>query len=177
MATNQLIQRCKNNNRKAQLELYNMYCDAMYVIAYRYIKDTAQAEDAMQEAFINAFTKLHQFTGEVTFGAWLKKIVINKCLDVLKAKKLELVSLNEAITAQDIEEHDWEVSTVLSIDQIKKAIQTLKEKYSIPLLLFLVEGYDHQEIAQILNITPVSSRTAVHRGKKKLQEILKSNLI
>src|SRR5690606_23741016 len=82
-----LIEECRQNNRRAQLKLYNKYCEGMYFVAFRFLRDSFEAEEAMQEGFIRAFSKLHQFNGEVTFGAWLKKIVINKCIDVLKAKK------------------------------------------------------------------------------------------
>ena len=81
-----LIEKCKNNDRKSQMRLYDMYCDAMFCIAMRYVKSTDDAQDVMQEAFIKAFQKLNQFKAEVTFGAWLKRIVINKCLDFLKSK-------------------------------------------------------------------------------------------
>ncbi|HBC04478.1 MAG TPA: RNA polymerase subunit sigma-70, partial [Aequorivita sp.] len=105
-----LIEQCKQSNRKAQMALYSKYCDGMYVIAHRYLKDTAAAEDAMQEAFIKAFKKLSQFKGDVTFGAWLKRIVINTCLDTLKSKKLELQSLNEEVYTIVEDEADWSIS-------------------------------------------------------------------
>ena len=92
MIQHKLIEACKNNDRRAQLKLYNQYCQGMHYVALRFLKDPFEAEDAMQEAFIKAFAKLQQFTGEVTFGAWLKRIVINKCIDKLKAKKMELVA-------------------------------------------------------------------------------------
>ena len=82
-----LVEQSKENNPKAQMALYKRYCEGMFIVAQRYMKDKAEAEDAMQEAFIKAFRKLHQFKGDVTFGAWLKRIVINTCLDLIKAKK------------------------------------------------------------------------------------------
>jgi len=176
LLTTDIIERCKNNDRKAQLQLYNKYCEGMYYVAYRFLKDAAAAEDAMQEGFINAFTKLHQFTGEVTFGAWLKRIVINKSLDMIKARKAETVTLNEEITGEllDDDEDDWRVDDGTTLEVVKQAIAGLPEKYRYPIQLFLVEGYDHQEISEILQITEVASRTLVHRGKKKLQEQLKT---
>lgn len=137
------------------------------------MKDSFEAEDAMQEAFIKAFDKIHQFTGEVTFGAWLKRIVINKCIDKLKSRKLELVAFNEQILSSVEEEQNWKVDDGVGITEVKKAIEDLPEKYKYPLMLFLVEGYDHEEISSILDISQVASRTLVHRGKKKLQEQLK----
>lgn len=173
MLQHQLIEDCKQNSRIAQLELYNKYCEGMYWVAFRFLKDSFEAEEAMQEGFIRAFSKLHQFDGEVTFGAWLKKIVINKCLDTLKARKLELTALNENIMITAEEEKDWQVEDSLGVEDVKKAINELPENYKYPLMLFLLEGYDHQEISGILGISEVASRTLVHRGKKKLQEQLK----
>ena len=170
----QLIADCHQNDRKAQMKLYNRYCDGMFIVAKRFLNDSFEAEDAMQEAFIKAFAKLHQYKGDVTFGAWLKRIVINKCIDKLKAKKLELVALNEHILSTPDEDSNWNIDDEIGVEDVKKAIQELPEKYKYPLMLFLIEGYDHEEISEILNITQIASRTLVHRGKKKLQEELKA---
>ena len=174
MLTHQLIQDCRANNRRAQVKLYNKYCEGMFIVAHRFLRDSFEAEDAMQEAFIKAFLKLHQFEGEVTFGAWLKRIVINKCIDKLKAKRMELVALNEQ-TLEVVEDDDnsWQIEDGIGIETVVKTIENLPEKYKYPLMLFLIEGYDHQEISEILNISGVASRTLVHRGKKKLQDELK----
>ncbi len=174
MIQHKLIEACRENDRRAQLKLYNKYCEGMYYVALRFMNDTMEAEDAMQEAFIKAFQKLHQFNGEVSFGAWLKRIVINKCLDKLKAKKLELISINEQILGTVDEQEDWQVDDEIGVEQVKKKIENLPEKYKYPLMLYLIEGYDHEEIGEILNITQVASRTLVHRGKKKLQDELKT---
>ncbi|WP_235942619.1 RNA polymerase sigma factor [Salinimicrobium oceani] len=173
MIQHQLIEACKHNDRRAQLKLYNKYCDGMYYVAQRFISDPFEAEDAMQEAFIKAFEKLAQFTGEVSFGAWLKRIVINKCLDKLKARRLELVAMNEQVLGTVEEEEDWNVDDEIGIDEVKQSMEQLPEKYRYPLMLYLLEGYDHEEISEILNISQVASRTLVHRGKKKLQDELK----
>ncbi|UZH56734.1 RNA polymerase sigma factor [Salinimicrobium tongyeongense] len=173
MIQHQLIEACKQNDRRAQLKLYNKYCDGMYYVALRFINDPFEAEDAMQEAFIKAFQKLAQFTGDVSFGAWLKRIVINKCLDKLKARKLEMVAINEQVLGTVEEEENWNVDDHVGIDEVKASMQQLPEKYRYPLMLYLLEGYDHQEIAEILDISQVASRTLVHRGKKKLQDELK----
>ena len=167
-----LISKCRQNNAKAQLQLYDMYCNAMYIIALNYVKQEAVAEDMMQEAFIKAFQKIEAFDSKVSFGAWLKKIVINQCLDWLKKRKLRVVSIdNEHVKI--IEEDDWKVENNITVNQIYKAIEQLPDNYKISLKLFLLEGYDHQEISQILNITEVSSRSQVFRGKNKLRELLK----
>ncbi|MCB0457392.1 MAG: sigma-70 family RNA polymerase sigma factor, partial [Flavobacteriaceae bacterium] len=104
-----LVEQCKQHSRKAQMALYRQYCDGMFIVAHRYLKDTAAAEDALQEAFIKAFRKLDQFKGDVTFGAWLKRIVINTCLDAMKANKLEKAEVDEN-TLSIIDEDDWSVA-------------------------------------------------------------------
>jgi len=155
------------------MELYEKYCDGMYIIAQRYLKDSAAAEDAMQEAFIKAFKKLGQFKGEVTFGAWLKKIVVNTCLDSLKARKFETESINEEVFRIPEEEEDWSVPEETTVFEVLAAIEELPHNYRTAVKLFLIEGYDHQEISEILQISENASRTYLHRGKTKLKEKLK----
>ncbi len=169
-----IIEQCKQNNRKAQMQLYKQYCDGMFVVAKRFVNNTMEAEDIVQEAFIKAFTKLDQFKGDVTFGAWLKRIVINKSIDMLKQKKQQQQELNERHlkVVDENTETDWLVDDNITIDEIKTAIEQLPEKYKFVVMLYLIEGYDHQEIASILDITEVASRTQLSRGKAKLKTSL-----
>ena len=175
MLTADLIEACKRNNRVAQLKLYNQYCDGMYVVAKRFVKDSFEAEDVVQEAFIKAFSKLHQYKAEVTFGSWLKRIVINKSIDLLKSKKQIMQDLDEVhLKVVDISyEGEWLVDDAITLVDVKQAISNLPEKYKYVVMLFLIEGYDHQEISQILNISEVASRTQLSRGKVKLRDVLK----
>ena len=169
-----IIEACKKNNAKAQMQLYDLYCNAMFTVALRYVKDTFEAEDVMQDAFIKAFKNIHTYKEEVNFGAWLKRIVINQSIDWLKKKKLELVSINDEITTIVVEEEEWNIATTISYQEIVDCIQQLKEKYRVVLTLFLLEGYDHKEISEILGISEVTSRTHLMRGKKQVQEQLKT---
>ncbi len=175
MLETKLIEKCKVNNRKAQLTLYKKYSNAMYIVAMRFLKNSEDAEDAMQEAFINAFQRIHQYRAEVTFGSWLKRIVINKCLDQLKAKQLYTTHLNENTFQLVTHEDDWKVASEITIEEVKNAIATLPEKYRLVLMLYLIEGYDHKEISGILNITQVTSRTHLLRGKQQLKKLLKKH--
>ncbi|MCC1485431.1 RNA polymerase sigma factor [Winogradskyella immobilis] len=170
-----IIEKCKQNDRQAQLKLYNQYCKGMLVVAQRFVRDTMEAEDIVQEAFIKAFTKLEQYKAEVTFGAWLKRIVINKSIDLLKSKKQRLIDLEEVhLNVVDADyENEWLVDDSITVDNVKQAIQQLPEKYKYVVILYLIEGYDHQEISEILNISEVASRTQLSRGKQKLQALLK----
>ena len=109
----------------------------------------------------------------MTFGAWLKRIVINKSIDLLKSKKQRLVDLEDVQLKAVDEDDDWSVDNSLTIDDVKLAIQQLPEKYKYVVMLYLIEGYDHQEISEILKISEVASRTQLSRGKGKLKELLK----
>jgi len=169
---NKIVEECKQNDAKAQMHLYDMYCDAMFIIAKRYVKDSFTAEDLMQDAFIKVFKNIGSFKGEVTIGAWIKKIMINQCLDYLKKKRIELVSIEEK-ELNVADEDDWTVKEEVNVQAITMAINSLPEKYKVVLNLYLIEGYDHQEIAQVLNITEVNSRSQLMRGKNKLKSQLK----
>ena len=168
-----LIEQCKQCNRKAQMTLYGKYSEGMFAIAQRYLKDTAVAEDAMQDAFIKAFQKLGQFKGDVAFGAWLKRIVINTCLDTIKVRKLETESLNDEVFTIVEAENDWSIADETTVSEVLAAIDELPDNYRTAVKLFLIEGYDHQEISEILQISENASRTYLHRGKTKLKEKLK----
>lgn len=169
-----IVEKCLKNDRTAQMELYRKYCNGMYIIAMRFVKDTMEAEDVVQESFIKAFAKLDQYKAEVSFGAWLKRIVINKSIDHLKKRKEQLLELSE-VHLKVVEDDDdkWLVDDSISIDDIKKVIDELPDKYRMVLMLYLIEGYDHQEISEILDISEMASRTQLSRGKVKLQERLK----
>lgn len=169
---NKIVEDCKQNNAKAQMQLYDMYCQAMLTIAQRYVKDSFVAEDMMQDAFIKVFKNIQGFKGEVTIGVWIKRIVINQCIDYLKKKRIELVSIEEKeLTIAD--DGDWTVKEEVSVNIVTSAINSLPEKYKVVLNLYLIEGYDHQEIAKVLNITEVNSRSQLMRGKNKLRGQLK----
>jgi len=167
----QLIEKCKQNDSRAQMQLYDLYCKAMFNTAYNFIKDDAIAQDVMQEAFIKAFKKIDTFTGEATFGAWLKRIVVNQSLDYLKKKKIATVELNEEVAYLPNEE-SLEVDSEISMAVIYKCIEELPQKCKNVVKLYLLEGYDHQEVAQILEISEVASRSQLSRGKSKLKELL-----
>lgn len=143
----------------------------MFCVAMRFLKNSDDAEDVLQESFIKAFQKIDQFKGEVTFGAWLKRIVINKSIDFLKSKR-ELLVLNEAYM-HVAEDEDWTIADGITVAEVKGAIEQLPENYKYVVQLFLVEGYDHNEISQILNLTGTACRTRLLRGKGYLKELLK----
>ena len=129
-----------------------------------------QDEDVMQEAFLKALTRIDTYEGKVSFGAWLKKIVINRSLDHLKKRKVKFEELNEKIP----EEECFSLSiSEIQAEQLKKAIMKLPDGYRVVLSLYLLEGYDHEEIAEILGISNVSSRSQYMRAKQKLRQMVK----
>lgn len=175
MQQTQLIKECKLNDKRAQIALYRMYNQGMYNVAMRLLKNTESAEDVIQESFLSAFKNISQFRADVTFGAWIKKIVINKCINELKKKELDVITLDESLAFNlEKEENDsWEFDNSIVLEDVKKSIDKLPDKYKFVLMLYLIEGHDHEEISQILNISVVASRTQLMRGKNKLRQLLK----
>tara|TARA_R110002049_G_scaffold107078_3_gene254712 strand:- start:257 stop:805 length:549 start_codon:yes stop_codon:yes gene_type:complete len=168
----QLIELCKKGNQVAQMQVYDKYSQAMYTIACRYLNNEEDAKDAMQESFLKAFTNIENYKPEATFGAWLKRIIINQCLDVLKKQKIEF-SNDEVEKLKIVEDDNWNFHSSISKSEIINAIEQLNEKHKIVVKLYLVEGYDHEEISEILEIPVKTSRTHLRRGKLRLQELLK----
>lgn len=167
-----LIEACRMGDRKAQFEVYKLYYKSMYNVSFRMLNNSAEAEDVMQECFLSAFQKIESYKGEVSFGAWLRKIVINRSLDLLKKKKalISIDAVSEIPDDSSSEEHVYYEG--LNPKLIKESIQSLPEGYRVVLNLYLVEGYDHEEISEILNISNATSRTQYHRAKKRLAETL-----
>lgn len=171
-----IIERCRQNDRSAQYELYDLYHKAMYNTALRICGNSAGAEDALQESFVAAFGRLDQFRGEATFGAWLKKIVVNKSLNHLK-KSAQLKETN-------IEEYpensfyEWEnvPEKELSVESVKSAISQLPTGFRTVINLYLFEGYDHKEIAEILGISESTSKSQYNRAKRKVREIIRKEV-
>lgn len=128
-----------------------------------------EAEDVMQEAFLSAFEKIETYKGKVSFGAWLRKIVVNRSLDQLKKRKINF----EEVTEKTAQISDDKIETKeVNLPIIKEAIQKLPDGYRVVLSLFLIEGYDHEEISNILGISNSSSRTQLLRAKNKLKNDL-----
>ncbi len=142
----------------------------MYQVSRNIIKDEMRAEEAMQDAFLAAFEKLDEFQGEVTFGAWLKKIVVNKSLDYLKKDKMYLNT--EPSDNLSILDESEEIDLSEKIEEVKKAMSALPENYRIILSLYYLEGYDYEEISEILDLSYANSRVMLNRAKNKLITLL-----
>ncbi len=166
-----LIEECRKGSIKAQFRLYNQYSKAMFNLALRMMNNREDAEDRLQEAFLECFRNIGTFRFESTFGAWLKRILINRCLNELRKKKVEIVlceNLPENITEE-------ESVTPYDTGKISRGIEQLPDGYRIILTLYLLEGYDHTEISQILGISESTSKSQYSRAKDKLRVILSNN--
>ena len=170
---NLLIKQCKKGNQKAQIKLYDLFCEAMFFISCRYLKNEEEAKDAMQDAFLKAFLNLDSYKEDSSFGSWLKKIVINTCIDTLKKQKIETVSLDN-YPLEILDDNDWNFDVRIDRIEIVDAIENLKIKYQLVVKLYLLEGYDHSEISEILKIPIKTSRTHLRRGKMELRNLLKT---
>lgn len=167
-----LIISCKNGDHKAFKELYMLYAKSMFNIALRILKNKDEAEDTIQEAFIKAYNKIDQFDFQATFGAWLKKIVVNQALDFLrKESKWKLDELGHENVPEE-SEIDWE-DIELKVDIVKKAIHNLPAGFRAVTSLYLFEGFEHKEIAEILSISENTSKSQFHRAKKKIKDFIK----
>jgi RNA polymerase sigma-70 factor (ECF subfamily) len=168
---NDLIRRCRENDREAQFELYKIFYKPMYNTSLRILNNTAEAEDIMQESFLDAFRKIDDYTGEGNFGGWLRRIVVNNSLDALKKRKPELFIEGQENLPDEPQETNSETAQY-RVEEIKKAMLLLPEDDRVILSLLLFEGYDHEETALILQISYGASRTRYSRARKKLLEIL-----
>lgn len=151
--------------------LYKLYSKAMFNVCLRIVNNTGDAEDVLQESFVSAFKNLKSFKGDSAFGAWLKRIVINKSLNFLKKRSIEATSMDELPDVAEDDRVDFDEGS-LSVDRIKKAMGQLPEGYRMVFSLYLFEGYDHGEIGEILGISESTSKSQFNRSKKKLKEIL-----
>jgi len=171
----EIIELSKIGNQKAQYQLYRLYSRGMFNICYRMVNNREEAEDILQDSFCDAFTKLDSFRFESTFGIWLKKIVINRCINWMRKKKIIFVFPDkideEAHNTEN--EVDYEQMT-LDVNKIHMAIGQLPEGYRIIFSLYALEGYDHAEISEIMDISESTSKSQYLRAKKRIKEILKS---
>jgi len=171
-----LLQLCLNGKQSAQLEVYNRYYKAMYNTALRIVKKSDEAEDVMQESFLSAFTKLHTFKGEVTFGSWLKRIVINNSIQhyrkQLKKNEVALEDVLYKVEDNDAVVSDQHAFTELKAQKVLETMKRLKDNYRVSLTLHLIEGYDYEEISEIMNISYANCRTTISRAKESLRNKL-----
>jgi len=169
----EIVEKCKRGNRQAQFELYRLYSKAMYNVCLRMVRNEMDAEDLLQNSFVDVFTKLHTFRYQSSIGAWIKRVVVNNCINFLKKRKLQFTELDDRY-GESIEDETPVADSKLSVDQVKNAMMRLPEGYRVVFSLYMMEGYDHKEIAGILGISEATSKSQYSRAKKKLKELLAS---
>lgn len=170
----ELLEACKRGDSMAQMEIYRLYYKPMYHASLRIVGDTMEAEDIMQESFLVAFRNIGSIDLNVSFGGWLKRIVVNRSLDALRKHKpmLELVAdYSDDISAESYTMAE-DGSVEDKVEKVRRALERLPEKYRVILSLSLFEGYDHEEIGQILGVTASTSRAQLSRGKQKLLQLM-----
>lgn len=170
-----LIKACKKGNQQAQYELYKHYSKPMFNVALRIIQKREEAEDVLQECFIDMFNKLDSWRGESSFGSWFKRIVVNRSINSIKRKKLILVDESKAdkITQDDLLDMEENEEIPYTVDQVKAAMNELPDGYRIVFSLFIFEDYSHKQIAEELNITESTSKSQLNRAKNRMKELLK----
>ena len=174
--TEQLIELCKTENQAAQLEVYNRYYKAMYNAAFRIVKNSFEAEDIMQDSFLQAFTKLETLKDISIFGAWLKRIVINNSIHHYRKQiKRNETSIDNVLykieDTNDGVDSNYEFTSIKA-NQVLDTMKTLKDNYRIALTLNLIEGYDYEEVSEIMSISNQNTRTIISRAKTSLRKKL-----
>ena len=171
----EIIELSKEGNPKAQFQLYKLYSKAMFNICVRMLNNKEEAEDLLQDSFCDVFMKLDTFRYESSFGAWLKRIVINKCINFINRKKADLVFQDQESEVAEKEETVDYRNIEFDVLKIHRAVEQLPDGYRVIFSLYALEGYDHMEISQILNISESTSKSQYLRAKQKIRELLKNN--
>ena len=167
-----LIERSKKGGQSAQYKLYQLYSKAMFNICLRMMNSREEAEDMLQESFTDAFQNLGSFRYESSFGSWLKRIVINKCINEINRRKADLRFFDDMTYFDQKEDIVDEYEPMLSVQNIKEAMKDIPEGARMIFSLYLLEGYDHQEISEILNISVSNSKSQYMRAKRRVRESL-----
>ncbi len=171
----EIIELSKSGKRRAQYELYSLYSRAMFNVCMRILNRREEAEDALQEAFTSIFDKLDTFRYDSSFGAWTKRIVVNTCINKLNKKTPDLF-LYDQVPEENHENEEPDLSDIqLQAEKVRSAIFSLPEGYRVVLSLYLLEGYDHKEISEIMGISESTSKTQYMKARKKVKEILTTN--
>ena len=174
LSLNQLIEKCKINDTKAQGELYKLYSSKLFSICLKYSRNYAEAEDNLQDAFLTIFDKIDQFKFKGSFEGWLKRIAINTVLQQYRNQKVFNIVDEQIIedVELDIDEDD------ISLQYLLKIIQELPDRYRLVFNLYVLDGYSHKDIAEMLKINVGTSKSNLARARQILkQTIEKQNRI
>jgi len=171
-----IVEGCQKNDRKAQQELYHHYAKAMFNICLRMLNNREDAEDMLQNVFVEVFNNIYRFEFNASIGAWIKRITVNRCINFLKKKRIALVTLEDR-NIQLVETPVELESNQLRVSAIKRALKQLPDGYRVVFSLYMMEGYDHREIAEIMGINESTSKSQLNRAKKKMKLIIENEMI
>ncbi len=167
------LEKLKQKDVLACKQLYLQYADAMYNVCLRILQHQAEAEDALQEAFIKVFNNIQQYRNESSIGSWIKQIVTNTCLNVLKKRKITFDELKDDVSeSESVSENESENGNDYSTEDIKKVIEELPQGYRVVFNLYMFEDYSHRQIADMLEISESTAKTQLFKAKRKLKELL-----
>ena len=167
------LEKLKQKDVLACKQLYLQYADAMYNVCLRILQHQAEAEDALQEAFIKVFNNIQQYRNESSIGSWIKQIVTNTCLNVLKKRKITFDELKDDVSeSESVSENESENGNDYSTEDIKKVIEELPQGYRVVFNLYMFEDYSHKQIADMLEISESTAKTQLFKAKRKLKELL-----
>ena len=172
----ELVLACQRKDRKAQRELYGLYAKPMYNVCLRMLRHAHDAEDTLQVAFVQIFSKIHTFQFDASISAWIKRIVVNRCIDFLKKRRLLTTDFDanrhDGVEPAGFADSDTDERPRYDVATIKRAMQKLSEGYRVVLSLYLFEGYDHEEISEILGISVGTSKSQYSRARRRLADLL-----
>ena len=174
----EIVLGCQRKDRTAQRQLYGLYVKPMYNVCLRMLKHSHEAEDVLQVAFVQIFSKIGSFNFEASISAWIKRIVVNRCIDHLKKRRLLTTDLDPSQHDRLGEPEPAAGESAygnFSVEDVKNAMRQLSEGYRVVLSLYLFEGYDHEEISSILGISVGTSKSQYSRARRRLASLLTAN--
>jgi RNA polymerase sigma factor (sigma-70 family) len=170
LTEDELIRGCLQEDASCQKEVFNRFAGRMLGVCNRYARNSADAEDILQDAFIKVFDKIFQFKSEGSFEGWIRKIVVNTALKKYSLRRYEKEVVGYELKDRDESSMDPSAYSHLSEKDLLNLINTLPDGYRLVFNLYVIEGYQHDEIAEMLNIQPGTSRSQLVKARNMLQK-------
>ncbi|WP_124979109.1 RNA polymerase sigma factor [Nonlabens xiamenensis] len=170
MGQKELVYSCQQGHRKAQQELYNLYASKLFASCVKYAPNYQEAQDILQDSFITIFKKIHQFENKGSFEGWMKRITINTALQRYRGAKVYQLDPEEQLEDEAVEVDD---TTDISLDRLLEMIQDLPDRYRLVFSLYELDGYSHQDIAEMLEISTGTSKSNLARARQSLQKMIR----
>ncbi|MCB0660246.1 MAG: sigma-70 family RNA polymerase sigma factor [Saprospiraceae bacterium] len=173
MSIEDIVKGCKEGNRQSQEVLVQKFAPGLLAICYRYTSDYHQAQDALQESFLSIFKNLPTLKNNAAFAGWAKRIAVHACLEILR-KNQKFIFIEMNLTPEDISVEIPDVYSHLAKEEMLELLRKLPKTLYLVFNLYVIEGYDHKEIAEILNITESTSRASLFKARQKLIHIIRT---